>query len=193
MSVYVPTAWKNDDVPAINAVNLNHIENGIYEAHVEIEANAQAINDIVGEILVIPTGLVMPFASYSPIPDGYLRCEGQTVSRTTYSRLYTVIGTVYGAGNGSSTFNVPDMRGQFMRGYDAGRGIDPTRAFGSTQEDMLKAHSHRVRAQEQRLSMDNIQYDLMSADSGFLDDRTEETGGTETRPTNVAMCWLIKD
>lgn len=63
----------------------------------------------------IPAGVFMPFAG-TTAPSGYLMCDGSAVSRTTYSRLFGVIGSNYGSGDGSTTFNVPDMRGQFIRG-----------------------------------------------------------------------------
>lgn len=63
----------------------------------------------------LPTGTVVPHAS-STVPDGFLACDGTAVSRTTYANLFTVIGTTFGAGDGSTTFNTPDLRGIFVRG-----------------------------------------------------------------------------
>lgn len=71
----------------------------------------------------MPTGAVTPFAG-GTVPDDWLLCDGTAYSRTTYAELFAAIGTTYGAGNGSSTFNVPDMRGRFPLG--AGTGIDGT-------------------------------------------------------------------
>jgi microcystin-dependent protein len=71
-----------------------------------------------------PTGALIDFAGASP-PAGWLLCYGQQVSRTTYSTLFAVIGTQYGAGDGSTTFNVPDMRGRVAAGLDAGSGRLP--------------------------------------------------------------------
>jgi microcystin-dependent protein len=65
----------------------------------------------------IPTGTVATFAVSTP-PSGWLNCDGSAVSRTTFATLFSVIGTVYGNGNGSTTFNVPDMRGRTVAGYD---------------------------------------------------------------------------
>lgn len=81
-------------------------------------------------------GLVLPFAG-SASPVGWLLCQGQAVSRTTYAGLFEVIGITYGAGNGTTTFNVPDLRGEFVRGLDAGRGIDPDRQLGSAQKGTM--------------------------------------------------------
>jgi hypothetical protein len=83
-----------------------------------------------------PPGAIMTFAM-SAAPAGWLYCNGQQVNRVTYAALFSAIGTTYGAGNGSSTFNLPDLRGEFIRGWDNGRGIDTGRAFGSTQKGTI--------------------------------------------------------
>ena len=64
---------------------------------------------------VIPTGMVMPFAGYNA-PNGFLLCNGQAISRATYANLFSVIGTKYGTGDGSTTFNLPDLVGRFIEG-----------------------------------------------------------------------------
>lgn len=76
------------------------------------------------------------------LPSGYLRCNGAAVSRTTYAGLFAVIGTSHGAGDGTTTFNLPDYRGMFLRGLDLGRGLDTGRAPGSQQADQNAAHTH---------------------------------------------------
>ena len=67
---------------------------------------------------LLPSGVVAPFAG-TTTPDGYLPCDGSAVNRTTYSRLFSAIGTTYGVGNGSTTFNLPDLRGRVATGRDA--------------------------------------------------------------------------
>lgn len=67
---------------------------------------------------VTPAGSIMAFAA-SSAPTGWLICDGSAVSRTTYATLFGVVGTTWGAGDGSTTFNVPDLRGQFLRGFDS--------------------------------------------------------------------------
>jgi microcystin-dependent protein len=99
--------------------------------------------------LTAPVGTVMDFGG-AVAPAGWLLCAGQAVSRTTYTSLFQVIGTAYGAGNGSSTFNLPDCRGRFrlssdiMGGTQAGRvnGViaNPLGSAGGNQ--FLTAHSH---------------------------------------------------
>jgi len=76
------------------------------------------------------------------VPAGWLKANGATVSRTTYAALFAVIGTTYGAGDGSTTFKLPDYRGYFLRAWDDGRGIDSGRVFGSTQSSQNLSHNH---------------------------------------------------
>lgn len=86
-------------------------------------------------------GQIAAFAFNSP-PDGWLKANGAAVSRTTYAALFAAIGTTFGDGDGSTTFDLPDLRGEFVRGWDDGRGVDSGRAFGSAQSDQNKEHSH---------------------------------------------------
>ena len=90
---------------------------------------------------IVPPGAVMYFAR-NTAPPGWLKCNGAAISRTAYSKLFAAIGTVFGAGDGFTTFNLPDLRGEFVRGWDDGRGVDGGRAFGSFQAGMIQSHSH---------------------------------------------------
>ena len=91
----------------------------------------------------VPSGAVFCMA-VATIPSGYLECNGQTVNRTTYAALFAVIGTQYGAGNGSTTFEVPDLRGEFIRGFDNGKGTDSGRSIGTSQAAAFGQHLHAV-------------------------------------------------
>ena len=91
----------------------------------------------------VPSGAVFCMA-VATIPSGYLECNGQTVNRTTYAALFAVIGTQYGAGNGSTTFEVPDLRGEFIRGFDNGKGTDSGRSIGTAQAAAFGQHQHSV-------------------------------------------------
>ena len=86
---------------------------------------------------MVPSGAVMYFAGQTA-PSGWLKANGAAVSRTAYAALFAAIGTTYGAGDGSTTFNLPDLRGEFMRGWDDGRGIDSGRVLGSAQGDAIR-------------------------------------------------------
>lgn len=104
-----------------------------------------------------PAGTVQYFAN-SVAPNGYLECNGQAVNRTTYAELFSAIGTLYGAGNGVTTFNLPDLRGEFIRGADNARGADPGRALGTTQAPSPVVHDDTAGAAAQNgdFSMDNV-------------------------------------
>tara|TARA_R100000278_G_scaffold42479_2_gene37412 strand:+ start:4344 stop:5495 length:1152 start_codon:yes stop_codon:yes gene_type:complete len=91
----------------------------------------------------VPTGSVFAMAVAS-VPSGYLECNGAAVSRSTYSVLFGVIGTTYGSGNGSSTFNIPDLRGEFVRGFDNGRGVDSGRSIATSQGSANASHNHSI-------------------------------------------------
>jgi microcystin-dependent protein len=72
----------------------------------------------------MPAGAVVAHAG-TPVPTGYLLCDGAAVSRSQFATLFAAIGTSWGQGNGDTTFNVPDLRGRFLRGVDLGAGLDP--------------------------------------------------------------------
>jgi len=81
------------------------------------------------------------FARPAP-PSGWLKCNGAALSRTTYSALFAAIGVTYGSGDGSTTFNVPETRGEFLRVLDDGRGVDSGRVIGSFVSSLLGSHTH---------------------------------------------------
>ena len=132
-----------------------------------------------------PVGSIMDFAMNSP-PTGWLECDGTAISRTTYASLFSAVGTTWGAGDGSSTFNLPDFRGEFRRGWDHGRGVDSGRAFASSQADELKAHAHTTGI------VGAITVQLGPAYPVVTSGNTGSTGGSETRPRNIAVLTCIK-
>ncbi len=118
-------------------------------------------------------------------PSGFLICDGRAVSRTTYASLFAAIGTLYGVGNGSTTFNLPDLRGEFIRGWDGGRGVDTGRTIGSYQADELRSHTHTF---DRTFIVSNGENDNNAmAGPGYESATTGATGGAETRPRNVAL------
>ena len=166
----------------------------------------------------VPTGSVFCMAVIS-IPSGYLECNGAAVSRTTYSALFAVIGTAYGSGNGSSTFNLPDLRGEFIRGVDRGRGVDSGRNIATSQGSQNAQHNHSATSTSSvtdpghKHTMNFNLGNLISSggafgmkDSGTADRMNTATtgisvststsignqGGNESRPRNIAMMYIIK-
>jgi hypothetical protein len=141
--------------------------------------------------------------SYNGTPSGrWLYCNGAAVSRTVYADLYNkysnngTISAIWGNGDGINTFNLPDLRGTFIRGWDDGRGRDTGRVFGSYQDDAIIYHEHI------------IQFSASGIDSGPFTGAVSggqswttgpKYGGTydniptanETRPKNMAMKYLV--
>lgn len=137
----------------------------------------------------VKIGTVVYTAANTP-DTGYLECNGAAVSRATYSALFTRIGTTFGAGDGTTTFNIPEIRGEFIRTWDNGRGVDSGRTFGSFQADEFKSHNHS-----------STQVSVQTGDSNggigarFVSNQpttTGSSGGAETRPRNVALLAQIK-
>lgn len=126
------------------------------------------------------------------IPSGWLECNGAAISRATYGTLFASIGTNYGAGDGATTFNLPDLRGEFLRGADRGRGVDAGRAVGSAQADETRSHSHGIKhdAGTGGASYSYVVTAGRTAATGNY--YTEIVGGGETRPRNVAVLTIIK-
>jgi Microcystin-dependent protein len=98
----------------------------------------QATEEYIDNTLV---GSVTAFATINP-PDGWLECNGQAISREIYQRLFAKIGITFGEGDEEKTFNLPDLRGVFIRGFDAEGKHDPNREFGSFQGDQIQSHKH---------------------------------------------------
>lgn len=136
----------------------------------------------------VKPGTVAFFAA-STAPAGWLKCNGAAVSRATYAALFNAIGTTYGAGDGATTFNVPDDRGEFIRCWDDARGVDAGRVFGSAQADAFKSHTHTYE------SSNGADYSWVGSGASQIlnsNKATGATGGTETRPRNVARLSCIK-
>lgn len=145
------------------------------------------------KLLASPAGEVTVFAR-ATAPTGWLKANGALVSRTTYADLFAAIGTTFGAGDGSTTFALPDLRGEFLRGWDDGRGVDGGRSFGSAQADAFRSHSHDF--QSYAAWIDNPGAFIVNAGGSQASltrlYATGSTGGAETRPRNVALLACIK-
>lgn len=89
-------------------------------------------------------GMVGMFPYSGTVPTGWMKANGAAVSRTTYARLFSRLSTTYGAGDGTTTFNLPDYRGYFPRFYDDGRGVDSGRVISTVQAGQVLAHNHGI-------------------------------------------------
>ena len=181
----------------------------------------------------VPTGSVFCIAA-NTVPTGYVKCNGASYSRTgTYAALFAIIGTTYG-GSGSN-FNVPDLRGEFVRGFDDSRGVDSGRNINDPQGGQNASHNHSIsasgttsnptptltgdvrrisegyRAQGTASGVFTKELDgnnnitgasSTSAVAGFSMDATHThtvsvsgtsgCQGSEARPRNIAMLYIIK-
>jgi len=136
-------------------------------------------------------------------PARYLAEDRSAVSRVTYAALWahaqasgmydaTGVDTgMFGPGDGSTTFDLPDARAEFLRGWDDGRGVDAGRALGSSQADELASHAH-----DYDNSLDGGRfYGVTNEESGHgatFTSATASTGGAETRPRNIARLICIR-
>jgi microcystin-dependent protein len=152
--------------------------------------------DTSGNVLVpslVPPGTVQFYAA-NTAPAGWVKANGAELSRTTYAALFAAIGTTFGVGNGSTTFNLPDLRGEFPRGWDDGRGIDSGRAFGNAQDDALQNHTHAGNG------LISLGGSSILNNAGSAGRNNQPTGlvsasyrsAAETRPRNIALLAIIK-
>lgn len=184
-----------------SAVDHNHDETYTTPAYV------QAMATPVGAVLIWPLAAE---------PAGYLPCEGAAVSRETYANLFAVIGTTYGDGNGSTTFNLPDYRGYFLRGFDNGANIDPDAADRTDRGDGTDGDNVGTvqSASENSISSIKTENVLNGADwgeaaipsdgsysdpvctgtdvHGYRTETTIKKSGNETRPVNKSVLFVIK-
>ncbi|MCW3789173.1 tail fiber protein [Plebeiibacterium sediminum] len=141
----------------------------------------------------VPPGSIMPFAG-SSVPEGWLLCDGSEVDRDTYSKLFAAIGTAWGYGNMSSTFNLPELRGQFLRGVSGDSNYDPDKGsrtaynggnsgnkVGSYQGSQFASHNHAASSSNAG-NHRHTSYDYYWYDAGSDDDYGTPTGdGTGER------------
>lgn len=202
-------AGKTGAVTLTNSdVGLGSVENYAVASQAEAQAGTatnrymtpQRVADAIST-LAVPVGTVIHVAG-SAAPTGYIKANGAAVSRTTYAALFAAIGSLYGDGNGSTTFNVPDLRGEFVRGWDDGRGVDSGRALGVNQMGSMESHSHM----QQILKTGGVSPMVDEDGSGGVTGRsfattarpdrtatyTASVGGNETRPRNLALLACIK-
>ncbi len=161
---------------------------------------------------VVPPGTVVAYAG-ATAPDGWLLCDGRAVPRPTYAPLFAAISSTYGNGDGSTTFNLPDFRGRFLRGADLGVGRDPGRTLGSVQADMVGRHGHSISdpghgheihsyvpgsstTAEAVQYVHNVLGPANTTGGAVLTNVTgisvNDSTGAETRPVNSAVNYLIK-
>jgi len=159
---------------------------------------------LAAQIGGLPPGAIGYFAR-SSAPTGWLKANGAVISRTAYAGLFAAIGTDYGAGDGATTFALPDARGEFARGWDDSRGVDVGRGLGTAQAHQFQDHFHHYASIIQAWQEDirgtsdgSGAYHPMSGTAASSDNwpavGNPYTGnhGAETRPRNIAWLACIK-
>lgn len=180
-------------------------------------SNDAASTGFVQDATGTRTAEVVFFPS-SSAPAGFLKANGAAVSRSTYAALFAVIGTNFGAGDGSTTFNLPDLRGEFLRAWDDGRGVDGGRVLNSSQASQNLNHTHSATAANAGAHQHTMSFKQDRAPEGagnavygdeayYSGENTQSTstagdhthtitvsfsGGTESRPRNIALLACIK-
>lgn len=172
-------------------------------------------------VILVPTGAVVPFAM-NAAPTGWLAADGSAVARSGvsgYPALFAAIGTTYGAGDGSTTFNLPDLRGYFVRGAGTNSDGKAAGTFGAKQADAVIAHTHSgttgndspdhthsangiggswgggdgFGGPAQTLqSVGNTSGASTRHQHAFTTSSQSPAGATETRPANIALLYCIK-
>ena len=130
--------------------------------------------------------------AHNGIPSqGWIKCNGSLLLRSSYPRLFATIGTIWNTGSESSLqFRTPDFRGEFLRGFDDGRGVDIARAFGSFQADEFRSHNHGMTGTI--ASSTGSPQGNPATWNGTSLWNTGPTGGNETRPRNKTVNYWIK-
>jgi len=141
------------------------------------------------------------YVAQNTAPTGYLKANGAAISRSTYADLFAAIGTTFGSGNGSTTFNIPDLRGEFIRAWDDARGVDSGRSFGSAQATRV----NNVQTVASVSGYDVYSGSISVNDSGSTSSRIYTGGGSgnnwsltfakkggDTYPRNISLLACIK-
>ena len=176
----------------IGQVVAYDINTGALSVNVNSASGSGTLNDWTLSLSAssggVPVGSVIYVANNMP-PSGYIKANGATISRIAYADLFNAIGTIFGSGDGSTTFKIPDLRGEFVRGWDDSRAVDSGRVFGSSQAGSVESHTHgyATPAYNANLFASGSTY-AGSGSSGA----TNAYGGAETRPRNVALLACIK-
>lgn len=127
-------------------------------------------------LVELPAGMILHFGM-TQAPEGWLKCDGSEVAKADYPKLFAAIGNNFGELENKNNFKLPDLRGEFIRGWDEGRGLDNGRIFASEQEDALQDHSH---------------YSGGVITRSIVNEMSVARVAEETRPHNVALLPCIK-
>jgi len=190
---------------AVNADNATNATNATHANNADNATNATNANYAKNSTIAengSPVGTVVAFAGpIANIPGGWLLCNGSNVSRTAYAALFAAIGTSWGYGDNATSFNLPDMRGQFLRGVDQGAKKDPDAASrtasqlgGNSGDNVGSAQGHQVQigAYIGGGNSRGLLWGGNYAIGNYKEVINEYLGGNENRPRNVDVYYIIK-
>ena len=181
--------FNNNSQPALNDTNINRLQQLIKQ-------------DIHGAVSgdTLPVGAIMPFGS-DTIPENWLLCNGQAVSRTDYQELFNTIGITYGTGDGFTTFNLPDLQGKIPVGLDENdTDFDTLGNTGGEKTHTLTInemprHKHNVVGNFAGTSGTNHLPQFVNKgidwNDGDSDDNSQYTGGSQ--PHNILQPYIVQN
>jgi microcystin-dependent protein len=213
--VVTPAKLNSAATPVVsNIVTVDIVDANVTTAKIANGAVTQ--EKLNSSVTLVPTGAIMPFAM-NTAPSGWLAANGSAVSRTAFAALFAAIGTTYGAGDGSTTFTLPDLRGYFVRGSGTNSDGVAAGTFGAKQADGVISHTHSGttghdypdHAHTFTSAGGGNVYNMYSGGMGsfgpfttngatnrhqhdFTTSSQSPAGTTETRPRNIAMLYCIK-
>ena len=159
---------------------LDALDDGDVDGLVAKLATAITTNLGLGEGSALPVGVPVPWPLATP-PTGWLKCNGAPFSAEEYPKLAKAY----------PTNKVPDLRGEFIRGWDDGRGIDSGRALLSAQGGAIQSHTHLLAVRVSGATSATSADDVLKT-GGTSSRETNATGGTETRPRNIAFNYIVR-
>ncbi|MFJ2380544.1 phage tail protein [Pseudomonas protegens] len=194
-----------DSIPP-EKIRTTLAEYGITDAYTKSVTYTKAeIEALLKNMSALPVGAMVPFPKGS-VPAGFLEVDGSVQSAATYPDLAAYLGAAFNTGGeGAGNFRLPESRGEFLRGWDHGRGVDAGRSPGSWQADAFQGHYHASAADTARpYSTGGTIGDYLArfgtgnpTTNGVRDAINNGVDGTprtasETRPRNLAVMWCIK-
>ena len=172
---------------------------GITDAYTKSKVYSKTeVDALLKNLSALPVGSMVPFPK-GTVPPGFLEVDGSVQSIATYPDLSAYLGTAFNVGSeGAGNFRLPESRGEFLRGWDHGRGVDAGRGIGSSQLGAVEAHAHDAGYYNSSNNAINSAFNRKEAYSPAYSSgltsvaMTPSGGGTETRPRNLAVMWCIK-
>ena len=192
-----PNKWFNYQIDLFDNVASGYIVNTVdpdesYTICYKIKTHTQATLSSIGGVVI---GSITAYAG-STAPNGYLICDGSAISRTDYAKLFEVIGTTYGSGDGSTTFNIPDCRESALVGIGTrGSGVatHDTYTLGEFKDDQLQSHTHSYNyPRSDSFNGGQYSYNAITYSNSVSTGSNTGRSGSVTRGKRLGMNYIIK-